>query len=121
MQQAKAEEKVLIEQFGEEYVKYQQEVGMFLPKMWNQEFGVISENAWKRIHLLSVVFLILNSIKILENLIIKKAACDRLDGRHYVTRVHEFADLHDVRTELPIILKNGHSFSDGSVCPGKRI
>jgi protein-S-isoprenylcysteine O-methyltransferase Ste14 len=30
---AKAEEEVLIEQFGEEYVRYQQEVGMFLPKV----------------------------------------------------------------------------------------
>ena len=30
---AKAEEEVLIEQFGEEYIRYQQEVGMFLPKV----------------------------------------------------------------------------------------
>jgi len=30
---AKAEEEVLIEQFGEEYVRYRQEVGMFLPKV----------------------------------------------------------------------------------------
>ena len=29
---AKAEEKVLIEQFGDEYIKYQQKVGMFFPK-----------------------------------------------------------------------------------------
>ncbi len=29
---AKAEE-VLVEQFGEEYIKYRQEVGMFLPKV----------------------------------------------------------------------------------------
>jgi protein-S-isoprenylcysteine O-methyltransferase Ste14 len=30
---AKAEEEVLVEQFGEEYIKYRQEVGMFLPKI----------------------------------------------------------------------------------------
>jgi protein-S-isoprenylcysteine O-methyltransferase Ste14 len=30
---AKAEEEVLVERFKEEYVKYQQEVGMFLPKI----------------------------------------------------------------------------------------
>jgi protein-S-isoprenylcysteine O-methyltransferase Ste14 len=30
---AKAEEEVLVEQFGEEYVRYRQEVGMFLPKI----------------------------------------------------------------------------------------
>jgi protein-S-isoprenylcysteine O-methyltransferase Ste14 len=40
---AKTEEEVLIEQFGEEYVRYQQEVGMFLPKIWNQVFEIISE------------------------------------------------------------------------------
>ncbi len=28
-----SEEEVLIEQFGEEYVRYQQEVGMFIPKI----------------------------------------------------------------------------------------
>lgn len=30
---AMAEEEVLVEQFGEEYIKYQQKVGMFLPKV----------------------------------------------------------------------------------------
>ena len=29
---AKAEEQTLIEQFGEEYIKYKQKVGMFFPK-----------------------------------------------------------------------------------------
>jgi protein-S-isoprenylcysteine O-methyltransferase Ste14 len=31
---AQEEEKVLIEKFGEEYRKYQKEVGMFMPKFW---------------------------------------------------------------------------------------
>lgn len=30
---AKAEEEILIEQFGEEYIEYQREVGMFFPKL----------------------------------------------------------------------------------------
>jgi protein-S-isoprenylcysteine O-methyltransferase Ste14 len=30
---ARAEEKILIQKFGEQYVTYQKEVGMFLPKV----------------------------------------------------------------------------------------
>jgi protein-S-isoprenylcysteine O-methyltransferase Ste14 len=34
---AKAEEKVLIEQFGDEYIDYKKEVGMFFPKLKKRE------------------------------------------------------------------------------------
>ena len=35
---AKAEEDVLVEQFGEEYIKYQERVGMLFPKRFHEEF-----------------------------------------------------------------------------------
>ena len=36
---AKAEEELLIEQFGEEYIKYKQKVGMFFPKIWSVKWN----------------------------------------------------------------------------------
>jgi protein-S-isoprenylcysteine O-methyltransferase Ste14 len=38
-QTAKAEEELLIEQFGEEYIKYKQKVGMFFPKIWRRKWN----------------------------------------------------------------------------------